>query len=187
MANFNYAWKLVELPLVLAVQLVASLAFPTIPRTAAGSPEHEKARRLAFSLAWALACAAVAVVVTFSLPLATLLFGWGRKLSTQARELARHYECVAVSFNRRLSTVLASIGRDQLRVLAQQAEQRRRVFERYVLVLAVLPQIHWVPQSDGYRFTRWLTCLTLSGPDVDQRCHQFTKALKRHLIEARPV
>ena len=178
MANFNYAWKLVELPLVLAVQLVASLAFPAIPRTAAGSPEHEKARWLAFSLACALACTAVAVVVTFSLPLATLLFVWGRKLSTQARELARHYERIAVSFNRRLSTVLASIGRDQLRVLARQVEQRRRVFARYVLGLADLPQIHWIPQFDGYRSTRWLTCLTLRGPNVDQRCHQFTKALE---------
>ncbi|WP_040894015.1 hypothetical protein, partial [Verminephrobacter aporrectodeae] len=28
LASFNYAWKLVELPLVLAVQLVAALAFP---------------------------------------------------------------------------------------------------------------------------------------------------------------
>lgn len=30
LATFNYAWKLVELPLVLAIQLVASLAFPAI-------------------------------------------------------------------------------------------------------------------------------------------------------------
>ncbi|MES2401775.1 MAG: lipid II flippase MurJ [Pseudomonadota bacterium] len=78
LASFNYAWKLVELPLVLAVQLVASLAFPAITRTGVGTPEREKALRVAFSLAWALACAAIAIVATFSLPLAGLLFGWGR-------------------------------------------------------------------------------------------------------------
>ncbi len=78
LASFNYAWKLIELPLVLAVQLVASLAFPAITRTEAGTPERQQAVGLAFLIAWALACAAVAVVATFSLPIASLLFGWGR-------------------------------------------------------------------------------------------------------------
>ena len=78
LANFNYAWKLVELPLVLAIQLVASLAFPAITRTEPGSAERAQALHMAFVLAWALACAAVAAVATFSLPLARLLFGWGR-------------------------------------------------------------------------------------------------------------
>ena len=78
LASFNYAWKLIELPLVLAVQLVASLAFPAITRTQAGSPERQQAVDLAFLIAWTLACAAVAVVATFSLPIASLLFGWGR-------------------------------------------------------------------------------------------------------------
>ena len=78
LATFNYAFKLIELPLVLAVQLVASLAFPAITRTAAGTPERQRAVGLAFLVAWALACAAVAVVATFSMPIAKLLFGWGR-------------------------------------------------------------------------------------------------------------
>lgn len=78
LANFNYAWKLVELPLVLAIQLVASLAFPAVTRTEAGSPARKQAVHMAFLLAWTLACAAIAVVGGFSLPLATLLFGWGR-------------------------------------------------------------------------------------------------------------
>lgn len=78
LAVFNYAWKLVELPLVLAIQLVASLAFPAITRTQAGSSERVKALQVSFALAWALACAAISVVATFSGPLARLLFGWGR-------------------------------------------------------------------------------------------------------------
>lgn len=78
LASFNYAWKLIELPLVLAVQLVASLAFPAITRTQAGTPQRHHAVGLAVLIAWTLACAAVAIVVIFSLPIAGLLFGWGR-------------------------------------------------------------------------------------------------------------
>ena len=58
LASFNYAWKLVELPLVLAVQLVASLAFPAITRTEVGSRARQQALEVAFLLAWTLACAA---------------------------------------------------------------------------------------------------------------------------------
>ena len=78
LASFNYAWKLVELPLVLAVQLVASLAFPAITRTADGTQDRQMAVSLAFLVAWTLACAAIAVVATFALPIANGLFGWGR-------------------------------------------------------------------------------------------------------------
>ena len=89
LASFNYAWKLVELPLVLAVQLVASLAFPAITRTDEGTAERENALSVAFLLAWALACAAIAIVATFSLPLAGLLFGWGRMDEDHLQVIAR--------------------------------------------------------------------------------------------------
>ncbi|TFZ04066.1 lipid II flippase MurJ [Ramlibacter humi] len=79
LATFNYAWKLVELPLVLAIQLVASLAFPAIARAFAESPPRpEAAMRQAFALAWCLACAAIAGLVFGSDAVARLLFGWGR-------------------------------------------------------------------------------------------------------------
>ena len=95
LANFNYAWKLVELPLVLAIQLVASLAFPAITRTEPGSAERAQALQMAFVLAWALACAAVAAVVTFSLPLAQLLFGWGR-MSAGSLEVIAQWSAIGV-------------------------------------------------------------------------------------------
>ena len=110
-----------------------------------------------------------------------------RKLATQAREPAAHYEHVEMGFNYRMSNVLAGIGRGQLRVLKQRVVQRRRVFERYTEALADLPQIQWMPEPDGYHSTRWLTCFTLTGPDASQKCRQVMKALERHLIEARPV
>lgn len=88
MATFNYAWKLVELPLVLAIQLVASLAFPSISRALAGQQDPASAIRAAFALAWALACAAAAVLLAGAPALAQLLFGWGRMDATAVARVA---------------------------------------------------------------------------------------------------
>ncbi len=115
------------------------------------------------------------------------LIARARKLSTQAREVAPHYEHIEVGFNYRMSNVLAGIGRGQLRVLERRVAQRRRVFERYVSALADLPQVQWMPEPEGFHSTRWLTCFTLAGPDANANCRQVMKALERHLIEARPV
>ncbi|HVZ45342.1 MAG TPA: lipid II flippase MurJ [Ramlibacter sp.] len=86
LAVFNYAWKLVELPLVLAIQLVATLAFPGIARAFAQPQRLDEAEvrlavRPAFALAWTLACAAAAGVILGAPALAHLLFGWGRMTS----------------------------------------------------------------------------------------------------------
>ncbi len=84
LATFNYAWKLVELPLVLAIQLVASLAFPAIAAALAGParggpPEAALVPvRTAFAMAFALACACAAGLLAGAPALAQLLFGWGR-------------------------------------------------------------------------------------------------------------
>lgn len=78
LASFNYAWKLVELPLVLAIQLVASLAFPGISRAFAERCDPAAPVVSAFALAWTLACAAAAALQMGAPAIAQLLFGWGR-------------------------------------------------------------------------------------------------------------
>lgn len=110
-----------------------------------------------------------------------------RKLATQAREPARHYEHVEVGYNYRMSNVLAGIGRGQLRVLELRVAQRRRVFERYVEALADLSELGWMPEPDGYRSTRWLSCFSLRGSRARAVCDRVLKSLERHSIEARPV
>ena len=110
-----------------------------------------------------------------------------RKLATQAREPAPHYEHAEVGFNYRMSNVLAGIGRGQLRVLDQRVAQRRRVFARYQEALADLPQLRWMAQPPGSRSTRWLTCLTLQGAQAHRKRNLVLQALERHSIEARPV
>ncbi|MFC5498807.1 DegT/DnrJ/EryC1/StrS family aminotransferase [Caenimonas terrae] len=110
-----------------------------------------------------------------------------RKLATQAREPAPHYEHVEMGFNYRMSNVLAGIGRGQLRVLDERVAQRRRVFERYREAFADRPQVQWMPEPAGSHSTRWLTCFMLAGGQAQRRRDQVLKSLERHSIEARPV
>ncbi|MEJ8858371.1 DegT/DnrJ/EryC1/StrS family aminotransferase [Variovorax robiniae] len=115
------------------------------------------------------------------------LIGRAQKLSTQARDTARHYEHSELGFNYRLSNVLAGIGRGQLRVLDQRVQQRRLVFERYRQGLADFSFVEWMPEPEHHYSTRWLSCLTLDLPDADAACLSVMRTLERHSIEARPV
>ncbi len=110
-----------------------------------------------------------------------------RKLSTQARESAPHYEHVEVGFNYRMSNVLAGIGRGQLRVLDERVKQRRKVFETYREALGAFGELQWMPEPLGSRSTRWLTCFTLAGENGSVRRDALLRSLERHSIEARPV
>jgi len=58
------------------------------------------------------------------------LIDHARKLATQAREPAPHYEHKEIGYNYRMSNVLAAIGRGQLRVLEERARRKRA---RYAL------------------------------------------------------
>lgn len=142
LATFNYAWKLVELPLILAIQLVASLAFPAIARAHAASASASgtertsadamaRAVRNALVLAWTLACAAAAALLVGAPVIASMLFGWGRMDVSALEQIAAWgrvgawgllpQALLAVAL-----TVLASVGRMRFAVLA------------YVLALALL-------------------------------------------------
>ena len=110
-----------------------------------------------------------------------------RKLSTQAREAAAHYEHKEVGFNYRMSNVLAGIGRGQLKVLPQRVRRRREVFEGYRQALADREDIAWMPEPAACMSTRWLSCLQLRGPDAQSRRDAVLRRLERHAIEARPV
>lgn len=97
LAMFNYAWKLVELPLILAIQLVGTLAFPYIARAVARKDEAAtgEAVRKSLALAWALACAAAAGLLLAAPAVARLLFGWGRMNPSSVETVARWGEFAA--------------------------------------------------------------------------------------------
>ena len=54
------------------------------------------------------------------------LIAHARKLATQARDAAPHYQHSEIGYNYRLSNVLAGIGRGQLTVLEERVQARRR-------------------------------------------------------------
>lgn len=131
LATFNYAWKLVELPLVLAIQLVASLAFPTIAHAHGRQTDSENSNeeamasavRGALILAWTLACAAAAALLVGAPAISSVLFGWGRMQASALVQIAAWgsvgawgllpQALLAVAL-----TILATVGRMRFAVLA---------------------------------------------------------------------
>jgi dTDP-4-amino-4,6-dideoxygalactose transaminase len=110
-----------------------------------------------------------------------------RKLATQAREVAPHYEHVEIGYNYRMSNVLAGIGRAQLKVLSDRVEARRRNFAYYAEALGDLPGIEFMPEAPWGQHSRWLTTLTIDPEEFGADTDTVRRALEAEQIEARPV
>lgn len=115
------------------------------------------------------------------------LIAHARKLATQARDAAPHYQHSEIGYNYRLSNVCAGIGRGQLKVLEDRVEARRRNFHFYEETLGNLPGIAFMPEADFGRHTRWLTCLTVRPEQFGTDREAIRLALEAENIEARPV
>lgn len=115
------------------------------------------------------------------------LVAHARKLATQARDPAPHYEHSEIGYNYRLSNVLAAIGRGQLHVLEERVAARRRNYERYAAALADLPGLEFMPEPPWGRATRWLTCITLEPEAFGADREAVRLALAAAEIESRPV
>ncbi|MGH7446439.1 MAG: DegT/DnrJ/EryC1/StrS family aminotransferase, partial [Longimicrobiales bacterium] len=110
-----------------------------------------------------------------------------RKLASQAREPAPHYEHREVGYNYRLSNVLAAIGRGQLRGLESMVQARRRNFSYYERHLGGLPGVRFMPEASWGRHSRWLTVMTIDPAAFGADREAVRLALDGANIEARPV
>ena len=115
------------------------------------------------------------------------LIAHARKLATQARDPAPHYQHSEIGYNYRMSNVLAGIGRAQLRVLPDRVAARRRNYEVYRDALAEMPGIRFMPEAPWGEHTRWLTCLTVTPSEFGADREEIRLALEAENIEARPV
>jgi dTDP-4-amino-4,6-dideoxygalactose transaminase len=115
------------------------------------------------------------------------LIAHARKLASQARDPAPHYQHSEIGYNYRLSNVLAGIGRGQLRVLDRRLEQKRRIFEAYVRGLGDVPGIAFMPEAGWGRNTRWLTVLTVDPEEFGATAEDICAALEAKAIESRPA
>jgi pyridoxal phosphate-dependent aminotransferase EpsN len=109
-----------------------------------------------------------------------------RKLATQSREPAPHYEHAQIGYNYRLSNLLAAVGRAQLGKLTERVAARRAVFEYYERELGGLPGWEFMPEASYGRANRWLTCASLDPGEGAER-ERVRLLLERHDIESRPL
>lgn len=110
-----------------------------------------------------------------------------RKLSTQARDQAPHYQHSEIGYNYRLSNVLAAIGRGQLELIEERVQARRRNFEFYHEALGHLPGLSFMPEAEWGRSNRWLTVLQIDPAEFGLDREQIRLALEAENIESRPV
>ena len=115
------------------------------------------------------------------------LIAHARKLATQAREPAPHYEHVEIGYNYRLSNVCAAIGRGQLPALAERVAARRHNFDYYTRSLADVSGLAFMPEAPWGRCTRWLTVITIDPAQFGADREAVRLALEKENIEARPV
>lgn len=115
------------------------------------------------------------------------LIDHARKLATQARDPAPHYQHTEIGYNYRLSNVLAAIGRAQLRSLKDRVAARRRNFDLYVEALGAEPGIEFMPEASWGRHSRWLTCVLIDPTGFGAGREEVRLALEAVDIESRPV
>jgi dTDP-4-amino-4,6-dideoxygalactose transaminase len=111
-----------------------------------------------------------------------------RKLATQARDNAPHYEHTLIGYNYRLSNVLAGIGRGQMEVLSERVAARRKNNELYRTFLTDIPEISFLSEPDDKYFSNfWLTTIIVNGAGKDFNRETIRLKLNEDNIEARPL
>ena len=110
-----------------------------------------------------------------------------RKLATQARDPAPHYQHSEIGYNYRMSNVLAAIGRGQLMVLEDRVAARRNNFDAYKAALSGIPGLTFQPEANWGRHTRWLTCVLVDPRQFGADRKAIRLALEKNNIESRPL
>lgn len=116
------------------------------------------------------------------------LISKARFLSTQARDIAPHYQHSQIGYNYRLSNVLAAIGRGQMEVIDQRVEKRRSHFEFYKEQLSTYEGIAFQEEPDSFFFSnRWLSCILINPSETGFSNEDLRLALEEENIESRPL
>ncbi|WP_239455384.1 DegT/DnrJ/EryC1/StrS family aminotransferase [Nocardioides gilvus] len=110
-----------------------------------------------------------------------------RKLSTQARERAVHYEHTEVGYNYRLSNILAALGRAQLRRLDEMIGRRREWRRRYAELFADQPGVRILGGIDDAEDNCWLTAIVVDPAISSWSANELNAKLTEAHIETRPV
>jgi len=115
------------------------------------------------------------------------LIAEARRLASQAKEDAPHYEHEVTGFNYAMSSLLAAVGRAQLPSLEARVEVRRGIFARYAEALGGLPGLSFMPEPGWAKASRWLTALLIDPRGFGADRDAVRRALAAQGIESRPV
>ena len=112
-----------------------------------------------------------------------------RKLATQARDDAPHYQHSMIGYNYRMSNICAGIGRGQMEVLSERVEQRRANFERYLRLFDTIGwKVEFQNEREGVFANRWLSAFyfepKIFGLNFREELRLFLESLN---IESRPL
>ncbi|MCF8332004.1 MAG: aminotransferase class I/II-fold pyridoxal phosphate-dependent enzyme [Bacteroidales bacterium] len=111
-----------------------------------------------------------------------------KKLSTQARDDAPHYQHSMIGYNYRMSNVLAGIGRGQLKVLEQRVNERRKINQFYRELLGNYDFINFLNEPEGHFSNYWLTTILMRDKENSQKPRETLRTeLAKHKIECRPL
>lgn len=110
-----------------------------------------------------------------------------RKLSTQAREAAPHYQHEEIGYNYRLSNLLAAVGRGQLEWLDERVQRKNEIRDTYERELGALPGISFLPRPGYGKSNSWLTVILVEPEEFGADRELIRLKLEEHDIESRPV
>lgn len=116
-----------------------------------------------------------------------MLIEKARFLSSQARDLAPHYQHSQIGYNYRMSNIAAGVGRGQMKVLDQRIQRRRDIFEFYKQHLSSVEGITFLAEPEEYYSNRWLTTILVNPEKTGVNREHIRLALQNENIEARPV
>jgi dTDP-4-amino-4,6-dideoxygalactose transaminase len=110
-----------------------------------------------------------------------------RKLASQAREPATHYEHTEIGYNYRLSNLLAAVGVGQLASLDAKVSARRAHNRSYKKRLSALPGWAFFEEPTWARSNYWLTVASIDQEVAGYSRDDVIARLAAENIEARPT
>lgn len=109
-----------------------------------------------------------------------------RFLSTQARDVARHYQHSQIGYNYRMSNIVAGIGRGQMLHLGEHKALKKKIYEQYKEAFADIEEIAMNPMNPDADANNWLSCMTIA-PGCKVTPNDVMDALETENIESRPI
>jgi dTDP-4-amino-4,6-dideoxygalactose transaminase len=109
-------------------------------------------------------------------------------LSTQARDIAVHYQHSEIGYNYRMSNVCAGIGRGQMEVLDKHIAKRREMQKFYSEIFSTneAVRVFTEPNSDFFS-NHWLSCVIFDPSLTKITTEELRVALEKENIESRPL